>query len=69
MVVWRIVTSHDTTVFEHKVNSNENLVVHEGVADSQIQLPLSQLQPGEYLLSVEATGSRKVRQDVKFTVQ
>lgn len=69
VVLWRIVNSHDTTVFEYKVDLNENLVAHHGVADSHIQIPLSQLQSGDYLLSVEATGSRKVRQDVKFRVQ
>jgi VWFA-related protein len=62
----------DRAVFEDSqlIEGAEFTVMQRRSADHRVQLPISELAPGPYLLSVEANaGGRSLRRDVRFVIQ
>ena len=69
-ITTRIVNDRDATVFEQTTELGaERFAPHRG-ADHSIELPLTRLPPGEYLLRAEAVaGTRRANGSARFSVQ
>jgi VWFA-related protein len=66
----RIVDPHDATAFERTDTLGVDSFAAARAADVTLPLPLIQLAPGEYLLTIEATlGKVTSRREVRFTVR
>ena len=62
--------SNDRTVFEHAELVEGARFAQTRSADYQLQLPIAQLAPGPYVLTVEADAAgRSLRRDLRFVVQ
>lgn len=66
----RVVDEHDATVLNRTETLPAGVFALDHRADYSVRLPLSGLAAGEYWLSIEAaSGKRKVRRDVRFSVK
>jgi hypothetical protein len=64
--------SNDRAVFEDSelIEGAEFQVMQRRHADYRVQLPINELAPGPYLLTIEANAAGKsVRRDVRFVIQ
>jgi VWFA-related protein len=69
-VTWRIRDGRDRQVWNERESLQRDRLAPGQPADLRKALPLAQLPPGDYLLTVEAVRGRvTARRDVRFTVQ
>ena len=64
--------TNDRAVFEDSelIEGAEFMLMQRRSADYRVQLPMNELAPGPYLLTVEANAAGKsLRRDVRFVVQ
>jgi VWFA-related protein len=70
IVTTRVVNARDAIAFENRDELSEDRFAAGRVADYRLDLPLGQLEPGDYLLQVDAVaGERKSSRDARFTVR
>jgi VWFA-related protein len=66
----RIVDEHNRAVFEQRVPAFDGRGPGQASQDHQVELPLAQLTPGEYLLTIAVGGQKPAAtRDVRFTVR
>lgn len=69
-VVWQLRNAQDRTIAQTREVFHRDRLSVEQPADLRYPLPLDTLEPGEYLVTVEATRGRVTsRRDVRFTVR
>ncbi len=69
-VTTRIVNARDAIAFENRDELPEERFATGRAADYRLDLPLGRLEPGDYLLQVDAVaGERKSSRDARFTVR
>ena len=67
----RIVDASAQTVFDHTATLQAADIAKERGAEVRLDLPLERAQPGQYLLTIEATRGAKetARREVRFVVR
>ena len=66
----RIVDDHDKTVIDQTDTLGVDRFATARAADQRFALPLTELAPGEYLLTFEVTmGKATARRDVRFSIR
>ncbi len=67
----RIIDAESQAVFDNTVTLQVADVARERGAEVRLDLPLDRAKPGQYLLTIEATGGAKetARRDVRFAVR
>jgi VWFA-related protein len=69
-IATRIVNDRDATVFEQTTDLGTERFAQDRSADHSIELPLTRLPPGEYLLRAEAAaGTLRANGSARFSVQ
>jgi len=69
-ITTRIVNDRDDTVFEQTTDLGTERFASHRAADHSIELPLTRLPPGEYLLRAKAAaGALRANGSARFSVQ